>query len=164
MSSYLYFFLRDKENLCPMFTFSRNSDEYSMFSAAPYGKLYPLTMDDIEYYMDDVEQSIKNIESVINMRYEQIDKVSQFNNKAEEKYEIVSELINDISDTKEYLESLKSKRNFILFLKSILNEAYETKYFSDKDKKINHNEYIYYGIDCYVSTMKELKEREDIEI
>ena len=88
------------------------------------------------------------------VRYEKrIETITRFENSAEEKLELIMEEEGLIEEANNELREIEDVICFIGFLISILSEV-----LYDAPVGINKDSYLYYGIECYRPTVKDIKE------
>lgn len=149
MSSYIYFFLRSEDCFIPLGTWTRNSKFYEVFQEAPCEKISMLSFSRISAVWNDIAENIENIKKKITNKEKVIKEIALFNNDITEKMEVIKEIREDI----EYYEELnKQYEEVISFLKTLTIILGEME---DRDLNINC---IYYGIECYEPTVKDIQE------
>lgn len=153
MSAYIHFFVRAGDTFCPIGTYSRNTKVYEIFRRAPYEQIAVLDKSTLNDYFNEATIMRDELKEDI-VRYEKrIETIKGFENSAAEKLELIEEGENIIREVKDELRETEDAICFINFLIDILNEvAYDTP------EGIDKNSYLYYGVECYRPTVKDIKE------
>ena len=143
MSAYKYFFIKSNTNeFIPIGEFSRNTEVYR-YCCAPYGKIKPLTIDNLNQIIFDIEQGIECVKRGIQADKDEQELVVKMNNSINEKMEILREIGRSIEENTNYLDDLKWACNYFAFLINIIDYA-----------KFNNN----YDIDNYIYVGEEILE------
>lgn len=150
MSAYKYFFIKSNTNeFIPIGEFSRNSEVYR-YCRAPYEKIKPLTIDNLNQTICDVEQGIECVKRGIQANKDGRELVAKMNNPINEKMEILCELERSIDENMNYLDELKWALNYFAFLINIIDCV---KYNSNYDI----NNYIYVGEEISEPTVDDIE-------
>ena len=150
MSAYKYFFIKSNTNeFIQIGEFSRNTEVYR-YCSAPYEKIKPLTIDNLNQIICDIEQGIECVKRGIQADKDERELVSKMNNSVNEKMETLLEIGRSIEENTNYLDDLKWACNYFAFLINIIDYA-----------KFNNN----YDIDNYIYVGEEIPEPtvDDIE-
>ena len=150
MSTYKYFFIKSNTNeFIPIGEFSRNGEVYR-YCRAPYEKIKPLTIDNLNQIICDIEQGIECVKRGIQADKDERELVVKMNNSVNEKMETLLEIGRSIEENTNYLDDLKWACNYFAFLINIIDYA-----------KFNNN----YDIDNYIYVGEEIPEPtvDDIE-
>ena len=150
MSAYKYFFIKSNNNeFIPIGEFSRNGEVYR-YCRAPYEKIKPLTIDNLNQIICDIEQGIECVKRGIQADKDERELVIKMNNSLDEKMETLREIGRSIEENTNYLDDLKWACNYFAFLINIIDYA-----------KFNNN----YDIDNYIYVGEEIPEPtvDDIE-
>ena len=143
MSAYKYFFIKSNINeFIPIGEFSRNTEVYR-YCSAPYEKIKPLTIDNLNQIICDIEQGIECVKRGIQADKNKQALVFKMNNSLNEKMEILHEIDSSINENTDYLDELKWACNYFAFLINIIDYA-----------KFNNN----YDIDNYIYVGEEIPE------
>ena len=150
MSAYKYFFIKSNTNeFIQIGEFSRNTEVYR-YCSAPYEKIKPLTIDNLNQIICDIEQGIECVKRGIQADKDERELVVKMNNSVNEKMETLLEIGRSINENTDYLDELKWACNYFAFLINIIDYA-----------KFNNN----YDIDNYIYVGEEIPEPtvDDIE-
>lgn len=150
MSAYKYFFIKSNTNeFIQIGEFSRNTEVYR-YCSAPYEKIKPLTIDNLNQIICDIEQGIECVKRGIQADKDERELVVKMNNSLDEKMETLREIGRSINENTDYLDDLKWACNYFAFLINIIDYA-----------KFNNN----YDIDNYIYVGEEIPEPtvDDIE-
>ena len=150
MSAYKYFFIKSNINeFIPIGEFSRNTEVYR-YCSAPYEKIKPLTIDNLNQIICDIEQGIECVKRGIQADKDERELVIKMNNSLDEKMETLREIGRSIEENTNYLDDLKWACNYFAFLINIIDYA-----------KFNNN----YDINNYIYVGEEISEPtvDDIE-
>ena len=143
MSAYKYFFIKSNTNeFIQIGEFSRNTEVYR-YCRAPYEKIKPLTIDNLNQIICDIEQGIECVKRGIQADKNKQALVFKMNNSLNEKMEILHEIDSSINENTDYLDELKWACNYFAFLINIIDYA-----------KFNNN----YDIDNYIYVGEEILE------
>ena len=153
MSAYIHFFVRAGDTFCPIATYSRNTKVYEIFRRAPYEQITVLDRETLNGYFNEATIMRDELKEDI-VRYEKrIEAIKGFENSAVEKLGLIEDVESFLSEANEELRKLEDAICFIGFLTSILMEV-----IYDAPEGIFKNQYLYYGIECYRPTVKNIKE------
>ena len=153
MSAYIHFFVRIGNDFCPIGTYSRNTKVYEIFHRAPYEQIEVLDRETLNDYFNEATIMRNDLKEDV-VRYEKrIETIKGFENSAAEKLELIEEGENIIREVKDELREIEDAICFIGFLTSILMEV-----IYDAPEDIDKKAYLYYGIECYRPTIKDIKE------
>ena len=150
MSAYKYFFIKSNTNeFIQIGEFSRNTEVYR-YCSAPYEKIKPLTIDNLNQIICDIEQGIECVKRGIQADKDERELVIKMNNSVNEKMETLLEIGRSIEENTNYLDDLKWACNYFAFLINIIDYA-----------KFNNN----YDINNYIYVGEEIPEPtvDDIE-
>ena len=150
MSAYKYFFIKSNTNEFILIgEFSRNTEVYR-YCSAPYEKIKPLTIDNLNQIICDIEQGIEYVKRGIQADKDERELVVKMNNSIDEKMETLREIGRSINENTDYLDDLKWACNYFAFLINIIDYA-----------KFNNN----YDINNYIYVGEEIPEPtvDDIE-
>ena len=143
MSAYKYFFIKSNTNeFIQIGEFSRNTEVYR-YCSAPYEKIKPLTIDNLNQIICDIEQGIECVKRGIQADKDERELVVKMNNSVNEKMETLLEIGRSIEENTNYLDDLKWACNYFAFLINIIDYA-----------KFNNN----YDIDNYIYVGEEIPE------
>lgn len=143
MSSYLSFFIRNKNDFLPIGTFCRSSEIYQMTEkkiSPPYGKVIPITKVDIDIILCACEEVIKNYNEAIISFKERIDFIKNCNNSLEDKLEEYNDYDETIRGYEDGIEEVNEVKNYFNTLDTILEDISYTDTF-------DQSKYIYCGIE-----------------
>ena len=153
MSAYIHFFVRAGDTFCPIATYCRSSKVYEIFHRAPYEQIAVLDKSTLNDYFNEATIMRDNIKEHIVLYEKRIETITRFENSAEEKLELIMEEEELIEEAKDELREIEDAICFIGFLISILSEV-----LYDVPLGIFKNQYLYYGVECYRPTIKDIKE------
>ena len=143
MSAYKYFFIKSNTNeFIQIGEFSRNTEVYR-YCSAPYEKIKPLTIDNLNQIICDIEQGIECVKRGIQADKDERELVIKMNNSLDEKMETLREIGRSIEENTNYFDDLKWACNYFAFLINIIDYA-----------KFNNN----YDIDNYIYVGEEIPE------
>lgn len=124
MSQYLIIKQKIDEEFYPVVSYSRNTVMYDICDCSvPYGKGRPFTQDIIESACNQLQLSEKHITDRVRAIGKQIDRISSFNNSAEEKFELISELTAETNDLGEQLIDIEHARANLGLFSAMIDEA-----------------------------------------
>ena len=153
MSVYIHFFVRAGDTFCPIATYCRSSKVYEIFHRAPYEQITVLDKSTLSDYFNEATIMRDNIKEHIVLYEKRIETITRFENSAEEKLELIMEEEELIEEANDELRETEDAICFIGFLISILSEVlYEAPL------GIFKNQYLYYGVECYRPTIKDIRE------
>ena len=125
---------------------------YEIFRHAPYEQIEVLDRETLNDYFNEATIMRDELKEDV-VRYEKrIETIKGFENSAAEKLELIEEGENIIREVKDELREIEDAICFIGFLTSILNEI-----LYDVPLGIFKGQYLYYGIECYRPTVKDIK-------
>ena len=151
MSAYKYFFIKSNTNeFIPIGEFSRNGEVYR-YCRAPYEKIKPLTIDNLNQIICDIERRIECVKRGIQADKNKQALVFKMNNSLDEKMETLREIGRSISENTAYLDDLKWACNYFAFLINIIDYA---KFNNNYDI----NNYIYVGEEIPEPTVDDIME------
>ena len=138
MSAYKYFFIKSNTNeFIPIGEFSRNTEVYR-YCSAPYEKIKPLTIDNLNQIICNIERRIECVKRSIQADKNKQALVVKTNNSISEKMEMLHEIDSSIDENINHLEELKLAINYFTFLINIVDCI---KF----DDNYDINNYIYVG-------------------
>ena len=152
MSAYMDFFVRHGDDFIPLGDFSRNSIVYpTMIYCAnvPYGKIIPLTLDNLHAAQTHVHKHSINAIKHIHTLKKRIEDVKGFNNSLEEKLEQIEEYKGEIEEWRQEAEEARYAENYFYFLMDLIEAAHND---------IDTNKYIYAGIEIGRPTIEDIYE------
>ena len=151
MSAYKYFFIKSNTNeFIQIGEFSRNTEVYR-YCSAPYEKIKPLTIDNLNQIICDIEQGIECVKRGIQADKDERELVVKMNNSVNEKMETLLEIGRSIEENTNYLDDLKWACNYFAFLINIIDYA---KFNNNYDI----NNYIYVGEEIPEPTVDDIME------
>lgn len=153
MSAYIHFFVRAGDTFCPIATYCRSSKVYQIFQGAPYEHITVLDKATLNGYFNEATIMRDDIKEELLWDEKRIETIKGFENSAEEKLELIEECEAIIREAKDELREIEDAICFIGFLTSILDEV-----LYDVPLGIFKDQYLYYGIECYRPTVKDIKE------
>lgn len=151
MSQYISFHLKTRDgDFLPIACFSRSNVyyEFACDRVPSYKEEVPFTRETLNYIRDDIKEAKEREVEYLAACKERLQLVSSMNNTLEEKMEYIYDIQESIKDTNERIEELNNCDMFYCTLGYILEEAEDTKYYSDQSKRLNPDDYIYAGIEC----------------
>ena len=143
MSSYLSFFIRNKNDFLPIGTFCRSSEIYQITEKSltvPYAKIMSITKKDIKTILDICEERIKNYNEAIISFKERIDFIKNCNNSLEDKLEEYNDYDETIRGYEDGIEEVNEVKSYFNTLDIILEDISYTDTF-------DQSKYIYCGIE-----------------
>ena len=143
MSSYLSFFIRNKNDFLPIGTFCRSSEIYQITEKGlivPYAKIMSITKKDIKTILDICEERIENYNEAIISFKERIDFIKNCNNSLEDKLEEYNDYDETIRGYEDGIEEVNEVKNYFNTLDIILEDISYTDTF-------DQSKYIYCGIE-----------------
>lgn len=153
MSAYIHFFVRAGDTFCPIATYCRSSKVYEIFHRAPYEQITVLDKSTLNDYFNEATIVRDYVKEDIAQFEKRIETIKGFENSAEEKLELIEDIEISIREAKDDLREIEDAICFIGFLTSILNEV-----LYDMPLGIFKGQYLYYGVECYRPTIKDIKE------
>ena len=142
MSSYVSFYIRNKNDFLPIGSFSRSSVIYQLAqnNCAPYEKIKAITINEIRRIAMECGEIKKKHEDGIKSFMERIDFLKECNASLSEREEFLSDYLETIEGYKEGIEEVEYAQNYYNFLITILEDVSYEENFDSKH-------YIYFGID-----------------
>lgn len=153
MSAYIHFFVRAGDTFCPIATYCRSSKVYTIFHRAPYEQITVLDKSTLSDYFNEATIMRDALKEDIVQYEKRIETIKSFENSAEEKLELIEDIEISIREANDELRETEDAICFIGFLTSILSEV-----LYDAPLGIFKNQYLYYGVECYRPTVKDIKE------
>ena len=144
MSQYIQFFIRsNSDEFLPIGIFSRCNAIYNFFEKyfnAPYEKIAAITMKDLRYLIEKIDNRIEVCNNRIVELEQKIKLITECNNSVEEKMIAIDEVNSDIKECVEERNEFEWTRSYICSLEEIIDAiAYNDKYCKDT--------YLYCGIE-----------------
>lgn len=153
MSTYVDFFIRNKDDFIPIADYSRNSMIYSIVTNdIPYEKIRAITARDISEFINIAVEKIRDYEQKICKEKERIKLVATFDNNIEEKLEVIAQYEEGIEEYTQSIEECNYAKNFFGFLAELIDAR---RWWEEKNS-ININEYIYAGIEIGRPTVEDI--------
>ena len=150
MSAYKYFFIKSNTNeFIPIGEFSRNTEVYR-YCCAPYEKIKPLTIDNLNQIICNIERRIECVKRGIQADKNKQALVVKMNNSVSEKMEMLHEIDSSIDENINHLEELKLAINYFTFLINIVDCI---KF----DDNYDINNYIYVGEEIPEPTVDDIE-------
>ena len=142
MSSYLNFFIRNKNEFLPIGSFCRSSEVYRIGNllAAPYEKVTALNQESIKKAIDYCRTGIESYKDVISDISGKINFLMGCNDSLESKLGSYEDYLIDIQDCKKLIADITYAENYFNMLSCILSDI---EYCDDFDC----SRYIYFGIE-----------------
>lgn len=138
MSACKYFFIKSNTNeFLPIGEFNRSTEVYR-YCCAPYEKIKPLTNDNLNQIVCDIESGMEFVKRDIQADKNKQALVVKMNNSINEKMEMLHEIDSSIDENINHLEELKLAINYFTFLINIVDCI---KF----DDNYDINNYIYVG-------------------
>jgi len=145
MSSYVNFYLRVNDVFAPIGSYSRNSEIYKAIEHySIYGKIIPLKYDMIKSILEDIEQSISNVQATIQKDNETCHLVMSSQNSLAEKLDTIHTIKDGIADAYKLIEELQFAYALFHIYEDILDEIE----YGLKAVGTDSCHYIYFGIDA----------------
>ena len=162
MSQYIHFFVRSTDKLLPIRTASRSSPIYHFYGDyAPYEKVRALSMIELQDIYEEINTQISEWTQRVEQEHANLELIASFQNSVEDKMEAIKSSRDIIHEDEEIIEDMKGALSFTSFLMNMYNEAEGTKYYDREDIKIDPTRYLYFGIECGVPSIAEVKEWEN---
>ena len=144
MSQYIQFFIRsNSDEFLPIGVFSRCNVIYDFFERyfnTPYEKIAAITVKDLMYLIEKIDNHIEVYNDRIVKLEEKIKIITECNNSVEDKMVAIDEVYSDIKNCVEDRNEFKQARSYVCSLEEILDAiAYDDKYCKDT--------YLYCGIE-----------------
>ena len=150
MSAYKYFFIKSNTNeFIPIGEFSRNTEVYR-YCCASYEKIKPLTIDNLNQIICNIERRIECVKRGIQADKNKQALVVKMNNSVSEKMEMLHEIDSSIDENINHLEELKLAINYFTFLINIVDCI---KF----DDNYDINNYIYVGEEIPEPTVDDIE-------
>lgn len=145
MSAYMYFFARKDETFVEIGYASRSSELFMAFDdVTVYEKVVELEKDDFDRAKDQLLDSLHQSENMI-ARYEaQLAAIPTFNNGAEEKLDLMTEVRGELESAKEEKSDVDYALNYLSFLRQI----YENYKLDQKYENVTYKGGVYVGYEC----------------
>ena len=142
MSAYIYFFARKDDTFVELGCTSRNSDLFKAFDGVTvYEKTVELDKEDFNNVKDQLLDSFHQSEEMI-ARYEaELAAIPTFNNEAEEKLQLMSEVRNELESAKEE----KSDVDYALYYLGFLRQIYDNYELNRKYEGVSYKGGVYVG-------------------
>ena len=125
MSSYVSFYIRNKNDFLPIGSFSRSSVIYQLAqnNCAPYEKIKAITINEIRRIAMECGEIKKKHEDGIKSFMERIDFLKECNASLSEREEFLSDYLETIEGYKEGIEEVEYAQNYYNFLITILEDV-----------------------------------------
>lgn len=138
MSSYIDFYVKRYGVYIGIGSFSRHSEIYQAFEGAPYGKIAPLKVDELEYVKSVINEGIEKYKKSIDKCNSQAEFLRSMDNPLTEKMSLYYEISEEITEWKQAIEDAQYALSYIEFLEIVRNDQY----------KPEEEEVLYYGVDA----------------
>ena len=153
MSQYIQFFIRsNSDEFLPIGVFSRCNAIYDLFEKffnTPYEKIAAISVKDLMYLIEKIDNYIEVYNDRIVKLEEKIKIITECNNSVEDKMVAIDEVHSDIENCVEDRNELKQARSYVCSLEEILDAiAYDDKYCK--------NTYLYCGIEVGDLTVEDI--------
>lgn len=124
MSQYVNFFIRCERQFVPLFSFSRNTYLYRVFSKeAKYEKIMAVDMDMIERAKTRLRDYIEAYQSRIDIHRKEQAAIPTFNNSVEEKLEAVRTIDSALQELEAEIAEIVTALNYCEVMCDILETA-----------------------------------------
>ena len=161
MSAYIQIKVKVADNkFLPLFCFSRSNVEYEALEdyVASYSQARPLTKAIVNSAMTANRENRESYGATRQRIIDRIASIERMNNSVEEKTQAIWEEQNSLDELEEIRAELEKANQWLRNLYLILDEAEDTKYYSDESRHIDPNDYLYAGIECAFGTESEEEE------
>lgn len=151
MSQYISFHIKTRTgDFLPIACFSRSNIYYEFaYNYVPsYKEETPFTRTTLNYILADIKEEKEKEEKYLKQYNDKLLLISGMNNSLEEKMEYINSTNESIEYTQERISDLNDCYMFYCTLGYILDEADNTKWYSNKSRCLNPDDYIYAGIEC----------------
>lgn len=121
----MYVFACRNHEFIKLFCYTRSSKFYRALTCyAPYGKIAPLTHQQIEQARDDLIEEIRGYKSSIAENGRMINLISNWNNSIEDKLKIIEDYQSCIDDEKEEMKEAQDAVNILTVMLNVEAELY----------------------------------------
>lgn len=159
MSTYTCFFIRHKDEFIPIGSYGRNcsvarafNDSYVM---VPWEKVSPLTEKEIGDVINYVIEQKKEDKERIAEYNADIAMVKSIDAPLNEKLEKIYDIQEFIKEVEEDYNEWEYAHSYLSFLLGIIDEA---KWAEDESKKVDIDNYIYFGLEISYPTIEDVVE------
>lgn len=158
MSQYLRFYIKNGENFLPIGTWNRSSRVYDIFRGAPYEKIRALKDSDLANAREQVRENLTYFAGAEQRAKDEIEFLRSCVMGAEERLEHYNDLVDYINELHENREEEERVLQLVNFFQDIIDEAANAEKWSDNPLDLRADSYLFYGIECYQPTIKDLEE------
>lgn len=158
MSQYLHFYIKNGENFLPIGTWNRSSRVYEIFRGAPYEKIRALKDSDLVDAREQVKENLDYFAGAEQRAKDEIEFLRSCAMGAEERLERYHDLADYLSELRESRKEEERVLQLIGFFQDIIDEAADAEKWSDNPLGLRADSYLFYGIECYQPTIKDLEE------
>lgn len=158
MSQYLQFYIKNGENFLPIGTWSRSSKIYEVFYGAPYEKIRAVKNSDLANARDRVKEDLNYYAGAEQHAKDEIEFLRTCAMGAEERLERYHDLVEYLDELRENREEEERVLQLINFFQDIIDEAADAEKWGDNPLNLHADSYLFYGIECYQPTIKDLEE------
>lgn len=158
MSQYLHFYIKNGENFLPIGTWNRSSRVYEIFRGAPYEKIRALKTSDLAEAREQVKENLGYAAGAEKRAKDEIEFLRSCAMGAEERLDRYHELVEYLDELRKNREEEERVLQLINFFQDIIDEAADAEKWSDNPLNLRADSYLFYGIECYQPTIKDLEE------
>lgn len=143
MSSYIYFYIKGRKELVPVYGSSRNSTMYqNLYYELPYDKVRAVSDSELREFISTFENEVESYQKRIAREKEALERIPSFQNSLEEKLEAMDSIGTLIE---EYEEEIAAAQNCIAVLRTLRGAIEAVRY----NETYDVDKYIYAGVDCW---------------
>lgn len=150
MSAYIQFFVRNENAFMPIGIYSRNNTVYQYFDEyTPWEKIKPVTRGLLNKVRDDINEDLAEVQKRYDRAKEMKEWIATLNNSLEEKMEYIENTEEVLSECREAIEQLTYTKHYLNFLDDVIESVEYEEY-------IDHNNYLYVGIEVGNPTVDDI--------
>lgn len=143
MSSYIYFYIRGRKELVPVYESSRSSTMYqNLYHELPYDKVRAVSDSELREFISIFENEIESYQGEIARRKEKLKLIPSFQNSIEKKLEAIDRIEESLED---YEEEIAAAQDCIAVLRTLRGAIEAIRYNNGYDA----DKYVYAGVDCW---------------
>ena len=158
MSQYLHFYIKNGENFLPIGTWNRSSRVYDIFRGAPYEKVRALKNSDLANARERVKEDLGYAVGAEKRAKDEIEFLRSCAMDTDKLLERYHDLVEYLDELRENREEGERVLQLINFFQDIIDEAADAEKWSDNPLNLHADSYLFYGIECYQPTIKDLEE------
>lgn len=143
MSSYIYFYIRGKKELVPVYESSRSSEMYrELGHLVPYNKVRAIPASELNEFIAIFENEIESFQKEIAHLKDELKLIPSFQNDVNKKLEAIESIEISMDSYEEEIAAAQACIDVLRTLRGAIETIrYNDNYYADK--------YVYAGIECW---------------